>query len=256
MNRFCSLTRRAPVPFFLTIAFALSMLGCRNLGGQRSIPGVAEYELARVPYSSDLPTVVVIPQRVSWKLSNTRSHEPIASEDFLTAMLVSALGRHGNIRLLDPTFPHSADLVGAHDKGPFKVRVLLTEMDQFSTIEDSGLDPWRYDSPVAYLWKPPITIVGFWVSMLTGLPSVYITSEVKGVVGIDVEAIDLKSNRIVTSFPVHGTHTERARQVGNQMFGAYVKTEARSTFSGASRVALNEAVDELYKKLASFGGPS
>jgi hypothetical protein len=207
-----------------------------------------------VPYSPDLPTVVVVPQRVSWKLSNNSSQELIASEEFLTAMLISALGRHGNIRLLDPTFAHSSSLVGTRDKGPFKVRVLLTELDQFSIVRDSGLDPWRYDSAVTYLWKPPITILGFWVSMLTGLPSVYLTTEVKGVVGIDVEAIDMKTNRIVTSFPVHGTHIEEARQLGNQMFGAYVKTEARSTFSGASRVALNEAVDELYRKLAYSGG--
>lgn len=243
---------RVLVALFLTIALGLSALGCRNLGGQRSLPGVAEYELARVSYSPDLPTVVVVPQRVSRKLSSNTSQELIASEEFLTAMLVSALGRHGNIRLLDPTVAHSTSLAGTRDKGPFKVRVLLTELDQFSSVRDSGLDPWRYDSAATYLWKPPITILGFWVSMLTGLPSVYLTTEVKGVVGIDVEAIDFKTNRIVTSFPVHGTHTEEARQVGNQMFGAYVKTEARSTFAGASRVALNEAVEQLYDKLAAF----
>jgi hypothetical protein len=245
---------KARTTLVLTMILGLFALGCQSLGGQRSIAGVAEYELDRVPYFPDKPTVVIVPERVSWKLSNNSFQGIVASEDFLTAMLVSALGRHGNIRLLDPTFAHNTAHAGARDKGPFKVRVLLTEMDQFSTIEDSGFDPWRYDSAATYLWKPPITVLGFWVSMLTGLPSVYLTTEVKGVVGIDVEVIDIKTNRIVTSFPVHGTHTEAARQVGNQMFGAYVKTDARSTFSGASRVALNEAVDQLYKKLAAFEG--
>jgi|GEM_PF-6235875 len=229
-------------------------LGCQKLGGQRSFPGVAEYELSRIPYSPDSPTVVVIPQTVSWRITNSRNDGFISSEDFLTAMLVSALGRHGNIRLLDPSLPFSPRMMASGQKGPFKVKVLLTEIDQFATIKESGLDPWNYDSPFSYLWKPPVTILGFWMSMLTGLPSVYLNSEVQGVVGIDVEAVDIKTNRVVASFPVHGTHVESARQVGSVMFGAYVKSEARSTFAGASRVALNEAVAELYKKLATFGG--
>jgi hypothetical protein len=169
-------------------------------------------------------------------------------------MLISALGRHGNIRVLDPSFSHSPHTTRAGEKGPFKVKVLITELDQFATIKESGLDPWNYDSPFAYLWKPPVTLLGFWMSMLTGLPSVYLNSEVQGVVGIDVEASDLTTGHVVTSFPVQGTHKEAARQIGSVMFGAYYKTEARSTFSGASRVALNEAVAQLYEKLAAFGG--
>ena len=243
-------THRAPVTHTLMVLLSLWIIGCQSLGGQRGYPGVSESEIARIPHSPDTPVVVVVPQRVSWRLSPGSSQEIITSEEFLTAMLVSALGRHGNIRLLDPSLARTTALPKKGQKGPFQVRVILTEIDPFSTIKDSGFDPWRYESSIDYLWKPPITMLGFWVSVLTGLPSVYLTTEIEGVVGIDVEAIDIKTNKIVTSFPVHGTHMEASRQVGNPLFGAYVKTEARSTFSGASRVALNEAVEKLYHKLA------
>ncbi len=249
-----TLMHRAPVIHVLMALLSLWITGCQSLGGLRSYPGVTESELARIPRSPDLPVVIVVPQRVSWRLSTANSQEIITSEEFLTAMLVSALGRHGNIRLLDPSLARTIARPEKGQRGPFQVRVILTEIDPFSTIHDSGFDPWRYDSSIDYLWKPPITILGFWVSVLTGLPSVYLTTEIKGVVGIDVEAIDMKTNTVATSFPVHGTHMEASRQVGNPLFGAYIKTEARSTSSGASRVALNEAVEKLYQKLAGLGG--
>jgi hypothetical protein len=51
--------------------------------------------------------VAVAPQPVSWRLPGPTAGERISSE----------------------------------------VRVVLTEMDQFSTIRESGFDPWQYDSP-------------------------------------------------------------------------------------------------------------
>lgn len=133
-------------------------------------------------------------------------------------------------------------------KGPYKMQVIMTEMDPFSKVDYSGFNPWDYENSWNYLWKPPLTLIGFWTSMLTGLPSVFTSTEISGVVGLEVIATDLRTNQIAASFSVQGTHVERGRQVGNPLFGAYVKREARSTFSGASREAINSAVERIYNQ--------
>ena len=153
------------------------------------------------------------------------------------------------MRMLAPSALASKSKGTGRENRVTRIQVLFTELDQFSRIEESGLDPWRYDSGWDYLWKPPISIAAFWISIITGLPTVFTNTEVQGVVGIDLVATDVATGKIVASFPVHGTHVERARQIGNAMFGASMKTEARSTFSGASRVALNDAAKRLYQEL-------
>jgi hypothetical protein len=217
--------------------------GCSSVGGSVGAPTLAQEDLTIVPLDPSTPVIPLIPKPI--ELKYTTDSTLIPAEDYLTSMLISALGRYQNFKL----YSNQSSRIPKSSVPPLTVQVILTESDPFSTIEDSGFDPWDYDNKFNYLWKLPITVGAFWVSMITGLPTVYTTSEIKGVVGLEVVATNQKTGEIVTSFPVHGTHIERARQIGNKMFGASSTQEARSTFSGASRAALADAAKLLFEKL-------
>lgn len=218
-------------------------VGCSSVGGTVGAPTLAQEDLSVVAYDPATPVFPLIPKPI--ELKYTTDSTLIPAEDYLTSMLLSALGRYENFKLYSAEGSRPVHSTVP----PLTVQVVLTESDPFSTIDESGFDPWDYDNKLHYLWKPPISVAAFWISMITGLPTVYTTSEIKGVVGLEVVATDQKTGEIVTSFPVHGTHIERARQIGNQMFGASSTQEARSTFSGASRAALADAARILFEKL-------
>ena len=229
--------------FYGTLLMALLTSGCASVGGEVGAPTLAAEDLTMVPFDPSAPHFALIPKPV--QLKNTSDSTLIPAGEYLTTMLVSALGRYENFRL----YSSDAKNIRHSDAPVLTVQVLLTESDPSSTIDESGFDPWNYDDKWNYLWKPPISVAAFWISMITGLPTVFTTSEVKGVVGIEVIATNPKSGEIVTSFPVHATHIERAKQIGNKMFGASSSQEARSTFSGASRAALADAARLLFDKL-------
>ncbi len=235
------------VTLFLLLVQCMSV-GCSSVGGSVGAPSLAQEDLTVVALDPSTPLIPLIPKPI--ELKHTTDSTLIPAEDYLTSMLISALGRYQNFKLYNPL--QSEDDVRTIPQSTvpaLTVQVILTESDPCSTIEDSGFDPWDYSNKWNYLWKLPVSAAAFWISMLTGLPTVYTNSEVKGVVGLEVVASNQRTGEIVTSFTVHGTHIEKARQIGNKMFGASATQEARSTFSGASRAALADAARILFEKL-------
>ena len=72
-------------------------------------------------------------------------------------------------------------------------------------------------------------------------------------VGLDVTIIDGSNGKILRSFPVQGTHTQKVRQIGNFVSGYYEKESSESALEGAIREAFNSAALRIYDEVSSAG---
>jgi hypothetical protein len=238
-----------PIIWGNLLVLGLSILGCAPVGGSSGAPIVAQEELTEIPFEPSAPRFSLIVDKVELKLHQyylQDPHQPLMpAEEYLASMLTSCLGRNPHFQLYDKLYSQSSKI----NPRPLIVKVILTESDPFSTIDESSFNTTRPESALGKFFRPFQDIFLFLIGAYTGLPTGYASAEVKGVVGLDVVVTDAVTGTIVTSFPVHGTHTEKTVQIGSNSSGLTIINSARSTYSGASRAALSEATRILFEKL-------
>lgn len=164
----------------------------------------------------------------------------------VSAQLISSLQKVGNVAIIDyATYNADKEKIAANlrpeEFGPFVVKGTVTE---FSEVADgSGKGESRGPGMGAFL-----PYVGPIIALADSGKSSSETTK-KGVVGFDVQIVDPKSGRMITSFTASGSFVSVINTKSQTSWGKTKTTTeyASSAIGQAQRIALNKAVTQIHR---------
>lgn len=182
----------------------------------------------------------------------------------ISAQLISALTRVGNFAVVDTSRyrslqDHPEKLLEKGEVGPFLLRVTVTEFNETAEAVDKrkGVSLGRLGATMgvigALAGAPGVGLAG---GALAAANPTYENTEAKrtGSVGLDIQVVDPRRGRILSSFTAHGTFSSISETSGLSLFGigGGESAFAASALGQATRAALNDAVQQLYQTLLTL----
>lgn len=183
----------------------------------------------------------------------------------LAAQLLSALSNAGNIEVIDYDHylqhkDHPEKLVKKGEVGPFLIKGTVTEFNEVAEAgsqRKGGSLGWvgtTLGAVGALAGSREALMAG---TALAGMNPTFENTRARrtGSVGLDLQVVDVKTGRMVGSFPAHGSFTAETATGGFSLFGIGGGSSdfAQSALGQATRVALNEALEKLTNLLANRG---
>ncbi len=176
----------------------------------------------------------------------------------IEAQFISALSRVGNVVIIDAgryrRFQnHPEALLESGEVGPFLLRVTITEFNETAEAVDrrQGISLGRLGATMGVIGAlAGARGVGLAGGALAAANPTYENREAKrtGSVGLDIQLIDSKRGRILSSLTAKGTFSSISKTSGLSVFGigGGESAFAASALGQATRAALNDAVQKLY----------
>ena len=162
--------------------------------------------------------------------SSSVSYETARDQRQIASMLRSALSDIGNFSLLEPGALRLPQFrLSADERGPFLVRAMITEYE--SRVEEGKS---RVNLFTLYGSKEKVQV---------------------GVVALDVSIVELRTGRILSSFPVHAQFrsAEQKMHAGLILPVAEQEEFAQSVLDQALRTALTDAAVRAWEVLSTLG---
>lgn len=274
---------------WLRLVAATSLLGLAACGGEEQMASVdrasaqaqgerqtqALVEPVQIPGNPELPTYVIVIKPFETSLSGVTSGTPTPMIPVMTstpvidpdkigpgvsAQLITLLqGNVGNVEIVDYDFyQNNGEKVaaaisefntnpdGKKKSGPLLIRGTVTEFTEANNMSGEG----ESHGPNVALGLVPY--VGGLLVLAKGTKSVHET-RLTGMVGMDLQVVDPKNGRVISSFACEGTFTSIGMIVSRTAWGK-TKTSieyASSAIGQAQRVALNKAATKIHEAIVS-----
>ncbi|MCX8049899.1 MAG: hypothetical protein N3A55_09645 [Methylohalobius sp.] len=183
----------------------------------------------------------------------------------LSAQLLSALSNAGNVVVIDYEHyqqhkDHPEKLLKKGEVGPFLIKGMVTEFNEVAEAgsqRKGGSLGWvgtTLGAVGALAGSREAAMAGI---ALAGMNPTFENTRARrtGSVALDLQVIDVKTGRMVGSFPARGSFTAETATSGFSLFGIGGGSAdfAQSALGQATRAALNEALEQLTHLLASRG---
>ncbi len=230
-----------------------------------SNPQLPKYVLAIEPFRTANNTNITTSIDGSYycKTANCRTTTAINNYgNNVSSQLETALSKVGNIALLDYSSlkinsqGKYLTKINKNERGLFLIRGNLTELSE-------NIEANSKDNSVSLGW---LGLVGGIVGALTDNPGLAYTGagifganpnyksekkHRKGMVAFDIQIIDTRDMRIISSKRVNGTYASESTINGFGIFGYSNSNNdfAQSVLGQAMRIAMNEAVEKIWNDL-------
>jgi len=248
------------ISFLFLLVSCIAATGCTvrppvDVQAAPGRPASAEVEEISLPRDASKPQfALVVDSGVSnhqllWIGNSIPGNQPVA------AQLVTALSRVGNFSLYQSK-PTSAALRSSKERGPYLRRASLTEYNEVaerSSEESSFSLGWLGGlAAIAGAIAGESGLLWSGIGVAAANPGYHGTSiRTVGMVGIDVQIIDSRTDRAVASFSASGRFVSAQEQSSTRVFGVGRASErsASSAVGQAQRIALNEVARKTLKAL-------
>jgi hypothetical protein len=233
--------------FFSLICALIFTSGCsaRAPLNAQAVPGrptAAVVDEVSLPYDSSRPRFALVVDSTS-------------CDGQIAAQLTTALSRVGNFSLYDAR-PWERVSAAPGEVGPYILRATVTEYNESAEAEsDSGGFSFGWLGFAAAIAGAITGEPGlFWsgAGVAAANPGYHeTTSRRVGMVALDVQIIDHRSNRILASFPASGrfVSVEEDSSIHILGIGSSSERSAASAVGQAQRIALNEVVHKTLQTL-------
>ena len=265
---------KSTLPFVLVLAFAFLLGGCATTPMDKSEaqahegePVAAQVAQLVVPYEPNMPRFVIAVEPFDYSASGQISGGGVPAQDEdigkgLAAQLITSLTKGGNISVLD-----RAGLVDNGDgtyscklqegeSGPFVIKGTVTEFNETAEASEkrSGASLGRAGVIAgiagAVTGNRDLTYAGAGVAAAN--PTIRKEKMKRsGMVAMDLQLVDGRSARIISSYRCSGTFTTMSSVSGMSVFGIGGSTSefAASALGQATRAAMNDALRQTAEAL-------
>ncbi len=205
-------------------------------------PASASVEQISLPYDPTKPRVSII-------VDSTSCDQRIA------AQLTTTLSRVGNFVLYD-SVPGGKAIPRGSQMGPYMVRASTTEYNELaerdSTSRDFSFGWIGFVAAIAGAVTGEPGLLWSGVGVAAANPEYHeSSSRTVGMVGLDIQIIDVNTHRILLSFSANGRFVTVDEQSSTQILGIGGTSEhsASSALGQAQRIALNDVAQKLHQAL-------
>lgn len=259
---------------WLSVAMCLLSFGCRDNDVEIELdrnsvqatperPPAAKVEQVSIAYDPTLSRWVVVVEPFTVAASGITSGSgwqptlPTGIGPGIAAQLVSALGRVGNVVVIDhDVYQDNPGKVIAEmrngELGPFVIRGVVTEFGETADLQSAGESEYGTKTGRVLSMIPVggVSLAGRIINADKGSRGVRETRRT-GMVGFDLQVVDPLTGRVCGSLTAEGSFTAADVVRTKSKFG---KTEmsvdyASSALGQAQRAALNSAVCQLHEVL-------
>jgi hypothetical protein len=187
------------------------------------------------------------------KVYDSKPAKAIFHPDIFYTQLLAGMSATTRFIPFDKTIAGGLPTARNGEYGPLKVTVSLTELTVASDVKTT--DTGHAGTVVRSVAQSAVGFIpgaaiftGLVAPTLWNIPLDYADAEITSAVALDIALLDLKTHKVIVSFPVRATSTKKYKEFGS-IVSLHSQSTAENPLEEATRLALLDGVHTMLDKL-------